>query len=364
MPCVATAAEHGAPAASAAPRAGVSRTARAARVLHRARAHRVLDAAWGGDRLTVLLYHRIGDAWARELDHDPATFSATTEDFERQMRFVAREFNVVSLGDVVADVSGCARLPARPALVTFDDGYHDNYTEAFPVLRGLSLPAVIFLITGAMGGSERPWWDVSAHAFRRTARDRAVIPMLGERDLASAPARRRARSEFSAQVKRLPRAGIPQALERLRDALEVSAPPVGEPRLFVTWDEVRLLVAGGVACQPHTRTHPILSRVSAEEARSEIADAIADVSRETGQAALAFAYPNGGAGDYGAPALGALRAAGIPLAFTTALGPVRIADVRRRPLEVARICVSHRNTWPMFVLKTMGGARFGKVALP
>ncbi|MFN8121236.1 MAG: polysaccharide deacetylase family protein [Thermoleophilia bacterium] len=313
---------------------------------------RASDLLWGRDRLTVLVYHRIGDPSEPGMEFDPGVFSATPEMFARQMRWVASNFNVVSVDDLVAHLDGGPRLPDRPLLITFDDGYRDNHEVAFPVLRDLNLPAVIFLATGAIGTDRVMWWDELPYLLGRTGRTGAELPLVGPRALHDAAARLSARRELVAALKAVPDDARARAMGELRDVLGVAAPVPAQP-LFMDWDAVAELVAGGVDCQPHTVDHPILIRVDGDRARREIRESAEAVRRRTGRPQVAFAYPNG---DWSADTMAALTECGIRLGFTMRLGPCRASDWPAAPLEIPRVPLDATDSWDLFRLKATGAA--------
>ena len=220
----------------------------------------VTDALWGRSRLTVLAYHRITDVSAPDMEFDRGVVSASPEMFERQMRFIAREFQVISLHDLHAHARSGRPLPDRPALITFDDGYRDNHEEAFPVLRALGLPAVIFLITGAIGTDRVMWWDELSYLLGRAEPGWFELPLAGLRPLMSAPARAQVHADLLRLLKAVPDERRSAAMEELRDVLGVASPRPRSP-LFMNWAAVAELEAGGVSCQPHTVNHPLLIRV-------------------------------------------------------------------------------------------------------
>ncbi len=301
----------------------------------------------------MLMYHRI----AREDDPgfvgDPAVISAAPEVFERQIRLVQRWFSPISLHDLLEFVVDRRPLPSRPALITFDDGYLDNYTAAFPVLRRAGVPAVVFLMTSFMGTGRRPWWDMLDHLFRGTRQPWADIPVIGRRPLGTHRERRAALREFAEELKNLPGDEMSGAIDGAASALEVAPVPDG-PRLFMNWDEIRTMAAEGISFQPHTHTHPILSRVSEEQVHAEVAESVRQVAENLGSPPVAFAYPNGRPKDYGEVARRALREAGIPLAFATTPGPVRLQAVREAPLDIPRVGVYRGDRSARFAVKVAG----------
>lgn len=123
------------------------------------------------DSLLVLNYHRIGNS-SDDL-FDPGVFSATADELDDQIGYLKKRLSIVSLQEALAFVGGHDRekAPRSRVLITFDDGYLDNYQVAFPILRSHGLQGVFFLATGLVGSCHVPWWDRIAFLVR-TARNR------------------------------------------------------------------------------------------------------------------------------------------------------------------------------------------------
>ena len=109
----------------------------------------------------ILVYHRVND------DSD-AFFPGTPIDvFKNQMEYLAANFNICSLDEAVERMVS-KDVPDNTVVITFDDGYRDNYLNAFPMLKNLSIPATIFLATDAIGSKRVLWHDRVFSAFRET----------------------------------------------------------------------------------------------------------------------------------------------------------------------------------------------------
>src|SRR5687768_11538719 len=126
--------------------------------------------------LTVINYHRIDNPHRKDFDSFKPNVSATPEDFSRQMEYLAKWFHVISLKELVGWLDGYKDLPPYAALITFDDGYLDNYTSAFPILHQRNFPTVIFLTTGHIGTDAPFYWDMAAYCFSHTQRDHLTFP--------------------------------------------------------------------------------------------------------------------------------------------------------------------------------------------
>lgn len=314
----------------------------------------LLARYWGADRVTVLAHHRISE------DHGGADFpyfqpniSATPAMFEAQLAYIVEHFNVISVADLAAYVLEGKALPPHPLLITFDDGYLDNYEHAFPALKRFGLPAVIFLMTSRMDNPVPAWWDECAYYFFHTRKEHADLPLIGQQVFISPEARMAVRDRLTYELKLVSEAEKLTALAATGEVLGVEPPPA-DPDLFMNWDQVRELVGEGVACMPHTVNHPVLTRVSPEEQRAEIVGSRDRIREETGQDTVAFAYPNGGVADYDATTLSILREAGFGLSFTLVPGPMRAAMLQRHPLEIQRVFLSDRDSMERFIFKIMG----------
>ncbi|MGB0383536.1 MAG: polysaccharide deacetylase family protein [Ardenticatenaceae bacterium] len=320
--------------------------------LYRAGGGRLLDLFWGPTRLTVMAYHRIIDVNTPDfLYYDGVAESPDV--FARQMAYVAENFNVIDLARLHAFVKHGHPLPSRPMLITFDDGYIDNYTYAFPLLRGLGLPAVIFLITGRMDNPIVPWWDECAYYFRRTEKSQVMLPLLGAQDISTTKQRQVVLDKLLSTLKTVPDADKQDMIPQVSSALDV-APPPHDRSLFVSWDQVREMVANGIACQPHTVSHPILTRVPQEEMRRQLKESRDRIISETGQEVMAFAYPNGLSADYDVTTQQTVSSLGYSMAFTLATGPAKAEQVRKHPMTIPRILPRPNDSLEGFALRVNG----------
>lgn len=96
----------------------------------------------------ILMYHGVSGG-------KNSTMFVTPANFERQMKFLYEEgYSVISLDELVDGIKEDVSFVPRTVVITFDDGYEDNFVSAFPVLARYGMPATIFVITGYMSGKE------------------------------------------------------------------------------------------------------------------------------------------------------------------------------------------------------------------
>ena len=131
------------------------------------------------------------------------------EDFDAQVGFLARNFDVVGPAD-----TGTARRRGRQVLITFDDGYRDNHAAALPILRAHGATATFFLATGFLDRSRLAWWDEVAWMVRTSARERDLRRRRGRRARRPGPRRRRSPTLLD-RAKALPGADLDGFLDRV-----------------------------------------------------------------------------------------------------------------------------------------------------
>jgi peptidoglycan/xylan/chitin deacetylase (PgdA/CDA1 family) len=247
-------------------------------------------------RFLILCYHRVND------DRHPFFPGIPVALFRRQMEALRRNFTVLPLEEL-AERARRRDLPKNGLAITFDDGYRDNYTNAFPVLRDLGLPATVFLTTRALDDNAPIWHDRVFDAFHRTRRTERRPPLRA----VLAELRRSSPEERDTR--------IGQLLEDL--GIEPGVPDGWEK---LTWQQVREMASQGIAFGAHTLDHPILTFVPEEEARRQIRESKARIEVELGSKVTMFAYPNGAASDFDRTTERIVEEEGLSLAVTTVSG--------------------------------------------
>lgn len=106
-----------------------------------------LPAAAEGVHVTILNYHKV-DNMHHSLAVRPGEF------IEQMARLKAEGYTSITPDELYAALSGEGTLPPRPVLITFDDGYRDNYINAFPILKEYGFKATIFVVTSFIGKKE------------------------------------------------------------------------------------------------------------------------------------------------------------------------------------------------------------------
>jgi peptidoglycan/xylan/chitin deacetylase (PgdA/CDA1 family) len=262
--------------------------------------------------LIVLTYHRVCDV--ATVQGDPHVVDASPEVFEQQLQRLKRTCTVVGLEEAIAHVSS-PRSRGAVVLITFDDGYHDNYRVAFPILRSAGLPATFFLVTTFVGSAVWPWWDRIAYAVRNTRRLDISLGTGEQVRFGSAPEERlQAIRRLLRIYYGLPGSLAPAFVDNVEQRCEIAA-PLGKRR-FLDWNEAQEMRAAGMDIGAHSHTHPVLSRLTAEDQYWELAESRRILEQRLGCNVHSFAYPVGGRGAFDETTIRAVERAGYRVAFS------------------------------------------------
>lgn len=274
-------------------------------------------------RLSVLILHRVlpkaDPLFPQELH---------ARSFDELCGWARAWFTVLPL-DVAVEHWANRRLPPRALAITFDDGYADNHAVALPILQRHGLTATFFIATGFLDGG-RMWNDTVIEAVR-AARNPSLnlrdlnLTDVGEVDVGSVQAKRRAITTILAGAKYLP-------VERRQWLVEQVAARAGATLpddLMMRSDQVRSLHKAGMTIGAHTVSHPILARLSDDEARAEMRQSKQALEDLLGQRVGLFAYPNGKPGqDYTPVHADMARDLGFDAAVSTAWGAAAADSAR------------------------------------
>ncbi|MBI4676321.1 MAG: polysaccharide deacetylase family protein [Elusimicrobia bacterium] len=270
-----------------------------------------------GPRVPVLMYHgvsskRIGGVLNCEKKH------VSAGDFERHLRFLKAHYQVVPLSTYAAMLRGGAS-PRGCAVVTFDDGYENNRSFAFPLLKKYGVPATVFVTADFVEKGGPLWVDRLAAAFAATALSSWADPSSGTLyPLTSEDEKVAAYLELKSRLKRLGPRDHARAVEDLLRGLGVGPDP-GLPRLYAPLkpEQAREMAASGlVEIGSHCCRHLALATLDPDDARREIVSSRERLGALVGKPIECFSYPNGEA----SPILtGMVEAAGYSCAVAEGL---------------------------------------------
>jgi peptidoglycan/xylan/chitin deacetylase (PgdA/CDA1 family) len=297
----------------------------------------------------ILMYHRILEPDISQSFYiQPGMFVSPTS-FTKQIAFLKDQYEVVFLEDLVKMVTNGENIGGHCA-ITFDDGWRDNFTDAFPVLKKYCIPATIFLATGFVGRDRMFWPEEVCYYLERNMVNKSAF------DDHAPSSYIRFRKEISTNNECLRETFFDRSIKILKGYSPGDREEILEyfrgmlkiepfPRQMLSWDEARKMFASGlVRFGAHTVNHEMLDQVSLQKARDEISESREEIEHNLGGKVSTFAYPNG---NYTESVRNILAESGFDVAVTTRKGFL----AQSIPLmEVPRIAIHEdvSNTIPMF----------------
>jgi len=288
-------------------------------------AKRVARRILAKQRIFILLYHKV------EYKAPPFFGVAIRPDvFEKQIRFLKQYYKIVDLADLNQPGQIDQACPTDLIVITFDDGYRDNYTHAFPILKKYNVPATFFLATDYIGNNQLLWHDkLSWILYTAVSEKKKLIKSEFSPELIRKVERFFA-ADSSGRVSILPSIVAllkaysarerEEAIKRLAEACGVNTWPGDEDRPMLSWEEVREMSVHGVSFGSHTMSHPVLSTIPMSEVQREIGESKRIIEKQIQKPVTTFAYPYGKQEDYTDEITKILIDEGFEYACTTTVG--------------------------------------------
>jgi len=285
--------------------------------------------------VVVLIYHRVTN-----LPSDPQLLAVSPENFSAQMRYLRDHFPVLRFED---DWKRC-ELPS--VVVTFDDGYADNFLEALPILESIGIPATFFISTDVLGSTEEFWWDELERLIlgNDLRPDRCQLDGIGRVmgwETGSAANRQKFYQELHPLMRKLTTNEREAWLEQLRKWAGCGTAGRASHRALSVEELKKGADSSLVTIGAHGVTHTRLSNLDPDEQRYEVMHSKMRLEELCEKEITVFSYPFGCRRDYDRTTLGICRDAGFRRVAANFPGQVhRWSD----PLQIPRQLV--RN-WPL-----------------
>ena len=305
----------------------------------------------------VLMYHRVLNEHEITNTYSHPGIFVGRDSFERHIKYIKKHFNPVTLDQFVSHLENQMPFPDITCLITFDDGWKDNFTNAFPILQKYQVPAVIFLTTNYIGAEKNFWQEtLSSLLFElhrqcmtdeNKATDALTVQYQGLKKLISCRKSelKETISNLVAAQKERPMEETGLLVDRLIKFLAPSSEIPENQGAFLTWDEIREMDSNGIKFGSHGNNHKILVNLQAKETREEIRGSKERLEIALKEPVEAFSYPNG---DYNDQVVSHVSDSGYKIAFGT--NPAYIcAEADRYQLGRINIHEDMTRNIPMFV---------------
>lgn len=253
--------------------------------------------------LLVLTYHRI----STHSDFDDP-LKVSLKSFERQISYLKENCHILS-GEELADIIKSRRsIPKKSVFISFDDGWSDNYTNAFPILKQNEVPAIIFISTDYIDTSRTFWHEELADLLKKipppdSSQERqALQSMLKGRPsellqridralISPMPARMPLINDLISYLKAF-------QLEEIDDLIRDLNSAFGHERRekysdLLSWRQIAEMSENNISFGSHTKSHSLLTNIPGEKVREELKESKKIIEEKTGRPVNFIAYPNG-----------------------------------------------------------------------
>ena len=297
-----------------------------------------------GKHLIILNFHRASGA-----------------DLRSHLLYLRRQYRILPLEAALEELNApqtsqrAERDRRSPLVLTFDDGYRDNYTHGFALAQELQVPITIFLVPNYIESGQNFWWFEGDHLVQHAQVGEACIE--GKTYHLNEPQERAALSQlvYNRSLSASSVAEREAFIRSVATALQVppDATATNEAILPLTWEQVREMAKSDlISFGAHTMYHPVLNNLKDSlEIRYEISECREVLEQKLARSIHTFAYPLGRTEHVGDLSPLIAKQAGYRWALTTTQGHnTRHID----PYQLRRITIDIRQHWVVTAAETVG----------
>jgi peptidoglycan/xylan/chitin deacetylase (PgdA/CDA1 family) len=302
------------------------------RVLHRGR----LFPAFGAlrrDLCVIYGYHRIVRDRADGCAFADDVCGQTVSELEASLVWLKENTAILSEPELIRCIER-GRGPGKlSTLITFDDGYADNYTLALPILKKHAIPAVFFVPSNMIEERTLGWWDLISWTVKRSAKP----SLVWEGKTFNFPADKTEAISFFHKKMQLEKQSATNSLvAELAEKCGVALPAKDvRDRELMTWDQLREAANSGITVASHTHTHLVLATIDEAAQREELATSKAFIEEKTRMPVRSIAYPVGGYRHFTEATRKIAHDVGYQLGYSFCTGTNRWGSIA--PFDVKRI---------------------------
>ena len=309
------------------------------------------------NRVVVLMYHRVlkSDEMSRSFSNNGIIVHDNT--FKKHIEYLTKHFNIISLQDLIKHLDTGTPFKDCTCLITFDDGWIDNYTNAFPVLKKYSAPALIFLPIDFIGSGNLFWQEKLAYYLHSIAANVAdgknILREKGVIDSIDLPALQISKqvTSYIASLKKLDNREIDNVLGFYLAYAQDNHALQSDNGIdsYMNWEQVSTMHSRGISFGSHAVSHRLLSKFSDMEIEHEVSHSKKTISSRLADKVDSIAYPNG---DFNNNVINKVKKSGYKIAFSTNSGYFSVDD---DPYQVRRINIHQNaaNNVPMLLCRIL-----------
>ncbi|MDO8660714.1 MAG: polysaccharide deacetylase family protein [Candidatus Woesearchaeota archaeon] len=292
---------------------------------------------WHKKHTLILLYHGISNARGH-LDR---------KSFNAQIEYLSSKYTIISLDYFLHCIKSNMVPPENSLIITFDDGYQNNYANAFPILKKNKVSASIFLVSSLIGKRQLLWVD---EFYYRVAQ---ILKKEGTCTLELRHTKHVIQTESQAdkvkeELKTATQEQVQQVLSQIRKSTSAGYEKTFlKDHLLLSFEQIRLMQKNNVAFYAHGHTHAILKTLEEKELRKEIVLSL-QFMKKNNLNTNCYAYANGRKKDFDDCATTLLAEQGVRTALTTIPG---WNTINSEPFSLKRLSMGATQDWNSFLIR-------------
>ena len=286
--------------------------------------------------IKIITYHAV-DEFPNYID----LFMAP-EKFEAQMKYIHTHYDIITLEEAVNIIETRRSIPQNAIVITFDDGYKDNYHTVYPIIKRYGLPMTIFISSDYIK-SGMPTFVYATIVLLENAKNKLLDLSnydLGKFMLDNAASKEQAILEIDRYSKMLRFDQRQQLLQEIISKVGLN----GEKHILIdkmlTWENISEMSHNLVSFGSHTCRHPNLTHLGSEDLHHELVRSKQSIEKKIHKEVKYFAYPYGGKDALNDSVKQHVKEAGYEAAFV--LYPEKLTAENK--FSLGRTMISHQMT--------------------
>lgn len=243
--------------------------------------------------LRILAYHRVCNPDIRH-NNDPGLISATEEQFDWQVSYLKRNYNLISFSDLEKIVAYKEKLPERAVIITFDDGFSDNYFNAYSILKKHRAKATFFVSTGYIGTKNQFWFNQVYRSLINDSVDTLKLDEIGV-DCELSSDKKIRQEQIYDVIEKLKQCPNDLRIDLVNIILNKypSLDNIDPLSLPLSWQQLKEMTDNNMEICSHTVSHPVLTMLSDDDLSNEVVQSKLNIETSLGTKVNAIAYPVG-----------------------------------------------------------------------
>ena len=248
-------------------------------------------------KLHILLYHGVTSIKSKGIENS-SNKHIHVDSFEREMAFIKKNYPILSMDEVISIYKKNKKIKGEYFAVTFDDGFKNNFTDAYPILLKYEVPATFYISTGMINSKKLFWVDKIECCINNSKKNKFDIKIQNKYysfDLSNKFSKIKALTEIKKLCKLLPKKNKDKVIKDLSSTLNIT-PSIkyGKNYETLTWANVRKMNKSKlITFGAHTIDHDILSYLKKNEMEYQVTESIKKLSSEISENVRHFSYPEG-----------------------------------------------------------------------